>query len=116
MLAARFSLYTKDFSQARRITEKILTSSSGFPASVFEHDALGVDYWCTVFEYESRINDAGSAYTQSLKKKLSSYETTLRNKYDQVEVDTLLAFVKAKQLLEAHADALNILNQVSPEP
>jgi hypothetical protein len=111
VLAARFSLYVKDYDEAKRIAGKIYTSPS-FPSSVFEHDALGVEYWCALYEYKERINDVSSAYTQSLKKKLVGLDNLLKNKYDQAEVDTLMVLVKSKQLLEAHPDALNILNQV----
>lgn len=103
----------KEYSQAKKICEKILTSSNGFLSSVFEHDAFAVDYWVAMYEFESRLNDMSSPYTQSLKKKLIGLEGIIKNRFDQVEVDTLMVYVKSRQLLEAHTESLNALNQVS---
>jgi tetratricopeptide (TPR) repeat protein len=112
VLAARFALYTNELSTARNIAQKILGSNAANPSSVFEQDAQAVSYWCDIQEYASRYEDVSSAYTQSLKKRLVSLDAVVRNRLDQCDVDLLMAYVKAKQLLESHADSLNILNQV----
>lgn len=114
VLAARFSLYTNDYSGAARLVQKLYNSSSNdLPTSVFEHEGMTIDYWCTLHEYNSRKQEVTtSAHIASLKKRLVGLDNLFKGKLDQIDVDMMMLYVKSKLVLESNNDALNILNQM----
>lgn len=77
---------------------------------MFEQEAITVDYWCTLFDFESRSNE-NSAASKSLKRKLSELDNILRGKLDQVDSDLLILSIKVKQLLNEYDSAMDILNE-----
>jgi hypothetical protein len=117
ILAARFALYTNDFEEAARISQKLQNSSGrnsqSSATSVFEIEAFCIDNWCFLNELES----SQSNYLSSeQKRRIQSIDAHCKSKNgEQSDIDTLMLWAKSRQILNgssAYAEVLNILNQV----
>ena len=117
VLAARFSLYTKDYSLASRITQRLLEGcNQDGPSTPFELEAQCVDHWVSVLAAQATFCEAqamGSRTNEAeIRRKMQNLESSFSNRSEQ-DVDSLMMRVRAKQVTKQTGDALNLLNQVA---
>ena len=109
ILAARFSLYSGDYDNARRICKKLLQNAGNNPSTPSEMEALAIEYWTTILEV--RQESESSYYNE-----VSRLERIDRHMQDRardcVEIDILMAWAACRVMLERKADAINVLNKV----
>ena len=111
-MAARFCLFTNNFKDASRISEKIIVgkqiNSSSTP---FEIEATTIIQWCTTSEIEMMDS---SDFDSSTRKQLQTIDDFYNNNKnsEQLEVDSLLVWAKTKLLMNKTNDVINVLNQV----
>ena len=116
VLAARFSLYTKDYSSASRITQRLLEGcSQEGPSTPFELEAQCVDHWVSVLAAQATFCAAqaiGSRTNEAeIRRNMQNLESSCSARSEQ-DVDSLMMRVRAKQVTKQTGDALNLLNQV----
>eukprot|EP01039_Chlorochromonas_danica_P002898 gene2898-3163_t len=134
ILAARFHLFVGDFSQARVLTQRILTDTSRYNnnnsassgggggavnvSSVFEVEARLIEQWCVV--EESLVEEAlsgggggGGASNSDSRRALCEIDTaySTNNRVDLQDLDGLLCWAKARWAKGMINEAINVLNQ-----
>lgn len=110
ILAARFCLYTQNYKEAFRISNKILDAkqSSG-GSTAFELEATTIVQWCTIAEIEML-----GSIDQSSRHQLSAINDLYSNNRnnEQFDPDSLMVWAKSRHILSRMSEVLNILNQV----
>lgn len=110
ILAARFCLYTENYKEAFRISNKILESKQGTGASTaFEMEATTIVQWCNIAEIEQY-----GGIDQSARQQLSGINDLYQNNRnnEQFDADSLMVWAKSRHVLSRTNEVLNILNQV----
>jgi len=111
ILAARFCLYTQNYKEAFRISNKILDAkqSSG-GSTAFELEATTIVQWCTIAEIEM-LGSIDQSSRQQLQAINDLYSNNRNN--EQFDPDSLMVWAKSRHILSRMSEVLNILNQVS---
>eukprot|EP00607_Mallomonas_marina_P008435 CAMPEP_0182424556 /NCGR_PEP_ID=MMETSP1167-20130531/10752_1 /TAXON_ID=2988 /ORGANISM="Mallomonas Sp, Strain CCMP3275" /LENGTH=1377 /DNA_ID=CAMNT_0024604441 /DNA_START=94 /DNA_END=4227 /DNA_ORIENTATION=+ len=104
LLAARFSLYIGDYDNAMRLTERVLRRGAS-PQTPTEMDAKGIELWTYVMRaMKGGAND---------RRRLSEIDHFMKSRsLEQLDVDMVMAWVRAHQVLKRRQEALGVLNQV----
>jgi hypothetical protein len=104
LLAARFCLFTEDYSNALRIIERFLPRGK-VPSSQPEMEAKAIEVWIHVLRAQSGGNTE--------RRKLVELDAFMKGKSsEQLDLDILMGYTRALQLTKRRAEALNYLNQV----
>jgi hypothetical protein len=111
VLAARFYLYTGNYSEGRRVAKKITDLNLGSTTTtVYDVEAYLIEQWCHIEEMTLDWNPSSS----DQRRILSAIDNTFRNNKspDFSDPDALLLWTKAKFLLGNVNECYAILNQV----
>jgi hypothetical protein len=111
-LAARFYLYTGNYSEGRRVAKKITELNRGSPTTVYDVEAYLIEQWCHIEEMTLDWNPSSS----DQRRILSAIVNTFRNNKsaDFNDSDALMLWTKANFLLGNLNECYAILNQASP--
>ena len=113
-MAARFCLFTNNYKDASRISEKLVGSKQmNSTSSPFEIEAATIIQWCTTAEAEMMAGDFDSSTRKQLQA-IDDFYTNNKNADSPIvfEVDSLLSWAKVKSIIYRTPDVINVLNQV----
>ncbi len=82
------------------------------PSTPAEFDAFSIDIWSRLLKYEREIKEDISNINKLDKTTLQSIDDSIRNLGDNLDIDIMLAWVRAKEFMGSKTEAINILNQV----
>jgi tetratricopeptide repeat protein 21B len=110
VLAARFALFTNDYTTAVRVSQKLLSSCRGSPSTAFELEGQCVEQWCVIEEAVASL-ELGNSLSPEQQRQLQSIDASYRGKTEQAEVDGLMIYIKSRLIQRNSGDALALLNQ-----
>eukprot|EP01032_Pedospumella_encystans_P011598 gene11598-13474_t len=97
ILAARFCLYTQNYKEAFRISNKILDAKqSAGGSTTFELEATTIVQWCTIAEIEM-LGSIDQSSRQQLQAINDLYSNNRNN--EQFDPDSLMVWAKSRHIL-----------------
>ncbi len=105
LLAARFCLFTEDYSNALRIIERFLPRGKA-PSTPTEMEAKAIEVWVSVLKAQS----GGDIE----RRKLKEIDIFMKGKSsEQLDLDIIMGYIRALQITKrSKPEALNLLNEV----